>query len=62
MSIKKNNKIESYDPLKELPSLEEDQLSFDNEEYKILTKAQNKSTGPLQGQEEEDNDFDEQSF
>lgn len=34
-------------------------MSFDNEEYKNLTQNQ-KSTGPLNGQEEdlEDNDFE----
>ena len=63
----KNNKVESYDPLKE-KSLDDDQhLSFDNEEYKDLIqsddndKGKKQSTGSLNGHEEENNEFDERT-
>jgi hypothetical protein len=39
MSQNKNNKVDTYDHLaQEQPSMsEDDQLSFDNDEYKVLT-------------------------
>ena len=63
----KNNKVESYDPLKEKSLDDDQQLSFDNEEYKDLIqndegdKGKKQSTGSLNGNEEERNEFDEEA-
>ena len=56
-SNKKNNKIESYDPMMDADDQEslDEGLSFDNDEYKQLT---NKVTSPLDRDPTEDNRFD----
>lgn len=63
----KNNKVESYDPLQEKSLDDDQQLSFDNEEYKDLiqnaeeNKGKKQSTGSLNGNEEENNEFEEEA-
>ena len=69
MSIRKSNKIGNYDVIRDqdgnsMEPLDDDpELSFDNEEYKELTRDvvnKQQSTGPIL-QDEEDNNFDDQS-